>query len=163
MKASHEYQWAPNLPYIDVRRFIAERLRHEPPSHELDIEVCKFLDKPIVPCTQNLEAAIALIPKCWWWHLSHLEAQVIPTVPVEGAPISNGQLYDFYGRPVGFTAMCHERSELAVALCEALLKARYDLPTAFVVQASASAYNEYRSQIQSMQFRQRQKRSRRDG
>lgn len=143
----HEYKWAADLPFMEVRRFIAERLRQEPPSSDLDKQVCEFLDVAIVPCTQNLDAAISIIPD-WWWHLSHLEAKVTPTVAVKGAPISNGSLYDWYGRPVGFRAMCMDRSQLPAALCEALLKARYDLPDAFVVEASASAHNDSNSRMQ---------------
>lgn len=151
----HEYKWAPNLPHMNVRRFIAERLRKEPPSHDLDRIACEFLGLDLsklesVPAvTRDLDAAVAAIPDGWWWHLSHLEAQVTPTVNVPGAPVSNGTMYDFYGRPVGYSAMCWGRGELPAALCEALLKARYDLPAAFVVEASAKAHNDYRFRMQS--------------
>lgn len=152
MAETHEYKWAPDLPFMDVRVFIAEKLRQEPPSHDLDKEVLKFLGadqrEPILPVTSDLDAALLLIPRNWWWHLSHLEAKIIPTTPVKGAPIDNANLYDFYGRPVGYTAMCHSRQDLPVALCEALLKARYDLPTAFVVEASAKAHNDYATRMQ---------------
>lgn len=149
----HEYKWAPDLPHMDVRRFIAERLRREKPSHELDLLTCDFLGIDLChveytpAVTRDLDRAIAAIPDGWWWHLSHLEAKVTPTVAVPGAPVSNGGMYDFYGRPVGYSAMCHERGELPAALCEALLKARYDLPTAFVVEASARAHNDYMTRM----------------
>ncbi len=149
---THEYQWAPDLPFMDVRKFIAEKLRSEQPSHELDLEVLKFLSQdvrePILPVTSDLDAAILLIPRDWWWHLSHLEAKIIPTTPLKGAPVSNSQLYDWYGKPVGYSAMCHERQQLPAAVCEAMLKAYYDLPAAFVVEASAKAHNDYISMMQ---------------
>jgi hypothetical protein len=159
MTDKHEFQWAENLPHMGVRRFIAERLRSELPSLELDEIVCRYLNiDRVVPCTSNLQAAISLIPRDWWWHLSHLEAKVIPTTPVNGAPVSNAQLYDFYGKPIGFAAMTHERSTLAVAVCEALLKAYYDLPSAFVVEASASAHVDFMSKMQRLKHSNHNKR-----
>lgn len=142
-------EWAPDLPFMEVRHFIVERLRKTPPSPELSGVVCKFLEVPPTACTENLDSAISIIPKGWWWHLSHLEASVTPTVAVPGAPASNGTMYDFYGRPVHFHAMCFERRDLPVALCEALLKARYDLPAALIVSASALEENASRNRRQS--------------
>lgn len=153
----HEYKWAPDLPHMEVRRFIAERLRKEKPSRKLDLLTSDFLGIDLCPVTRDLDRAIAAIPDGWWWHLSHLEAKVTPTVPVPGAPVSNGGMYDFYGRPVGYSAMCWDRQQLPAALCEALLKARYDLPTAFVMEASAMAHNEMRTRMQSYSHNRRNK------
>ena len=111
-----------------------------------------MLGVAIVPCTRDLQAAVSLIPDGWWWHLSHLEANVTPTKDVPGAPISNSTLYDWYGRPVGFRAMCFDRDGLPAALCEALLKARYDLPEGFVVEASKLAHNEHRKRIDQFHY-----------
>lgn len=147
-------EWAPNLPHMEVRRFIAEILRKKEPSKNIDIIVCNFLDMVSdVPCTQYLDAAIGLIPDGWWWHMSHLEVVVIPTYDVPNSPVSNSKLYDFFGKPVGYSAMCWDRKELPVALCEALLKARYDLPTAFYVEASKKEELDYRNRVNRLRYK----------
>ena len=147
--------WNEDLPHLEVRKFIAERLRQEPPSLELSTIVCQFLGVPEQDhdhVTGSLMSAISLIPEGWWFHLSHLEAKVIPTHDIEGAPVSNSNMYDFFGKPVGYSAISWDRSQLPVALCEALLKARYDLPTAFAVEASAKAHNDQMSLYQRAKF-----------
>ena len=35
--------------------------------------------------TESIDAALTLVPEGWWWHLSHIHAQVCPTHPIEGA------------------------------------------------------------------------------
>lgn len=157
MTDKHKFKWGKNLPYMPVRRFIAERLRAEKPSVELDRIACRFLKIEARPITKDLDVAISAIPDGWWWHLSHLEAEVVPTRGVPGIPVSNGTLYDFYGKPVGFTAMCLDREDLPRAMCEALLKARYDLPTAFVVEASMSEHVDYMSRMMGYSYARRQR------
>lgn len=75
----------------------------------------------------DLGAAVDLIPSGWWWHISHLEAQVLPTVPGDGrlaGVISNGRFYEKSGRPTAFTSLSFERENLPRAVCCAYLKAR---------------------------------------
>lgn len=130
-------KWAPNLPHMPVREFISDVLHSEASPREKSEGVCKFLGIPYAPVTSDIAAALSLIPDCWF-HISHLEVTITPTAPVKGAEsvLSNGGAYDRYGRPVGYTAQVWKRELLPQAICEALLKAKYDLPTAFVVEAS---------------------------
>lgn len=148
MNEDKDINWAPDLPYMEVREFLVHELR-EPGSEELDRRVCELLDvSPVVPCTRDLMAAVSMIPDGWWWNIDHHSASVTPTVPVEGAPVSNGTMYDWHGRPVSFGAMSWSREELPVAMCEALIKARYDLPDALVVEKSATEVLDYRRKYQ---------------
>jgi len=140
--SDYTHKWAPGLPHMEVRLFLVEKLRSEraTPGPALDRAVCRLLKvKPVRPVSTDLAAAISLIPEGWWWHISHLEAQVIPTRPAPGMEglVSNGASYDGYGRPVTYRAMCHDREDLPLSVCTAMIMAAYDLPAAFVVQASA--------------------------
>jgi hypothetical protein len=128
------------LPYMDVRLFISEVLRSDEPDgiDGRSRQVCVYLGVDYVyGCTKDIRAALQLIPDGCWWHLSHLEASITPTSElVGGAPVSNAARYDQWGRPISYSAMAWSRDQLPVAICEALLKAKFDLPNAFMVNAS---------------------------
>lgn len=71
----------------------------------------------------------------FWWGVSHLEAWVCPTVKM--GPVNNSARYDKKGRPIIYRE--HRLgTPVAESLCRAYLKAKYDLPPAFMVEASYS-------------------------
>lgn len=126
------------MPHMDVRRLISDEL-HGKPKKDLDKRICAMLQhKPVGAVTTNLKLALDLIPKGWWWHISHLEVKITPTGPSEFAQVSNAVDYDENGYPLSYRAMYFgNRDDIPRCICEAMLKARYDLPCAFVVVASA--------------------------
>lgn len=76
--------------------------------------------------TAELSAAVSLLPRHWWWHVSHMHASVTPTTPVEGAEsvLSNAGRYDDQGSPVHYdTLVAWEYDRLALALCASLFTA----------------------------------------
>lgn len=101
------------------------------PSEDLDVRVfkamSKFLPDLLPGCfTRCLDDALRLIPPGWWWHISHMEARVIPTCPVAGTGgmLSNAGRYDDKGRPVGYDALIsHEKERSALALSAAVISA----------------------------------------
>lgn len=126
----------PSLPHFAVRSFLAAR----EPGPDFDRQFAVFAGLPTGPSysTDLNEIIAALNAKGWWWHLSHMDASVIPTTPVEGSDgmLSNGTSYDREGRPISYHSH-FARDAPALSLCTAWLKAVYDLPDAFYVQASA--------------------------
>ena len=109
---------------------LAHRLATKPvPRRELDREVHRILlhlhcEEP-PGYTSDLNAAISLIPAGWWWHISHLEVEVIPNRPDADIPISNAHDYHFTGKPIGYG--CHlwgVRDAIPSAICSAVILAR---------------------------------------
>lgn len=140
--SDYTHKWAPGLPHMEVRLFLVEKLRGDKaaPGPALDRAICRLMKvKPVRPVSTDLAAAISLIPDGWWWHLSHIEATVTPTCPAPGMEglVSNGASYDGYGRAVSYSSLLPDRAALPLAVCTAVIMAAYDLPAAFVVQASA--------------------------
>ena len=75
--------------------------------------------------TASIDAAMTTVPEGWWWHISHLEASVLPAAECKDIPVSNGVLYERDGRPVKFTShIFHNRQRVSPAICCAALKAR---------------------------------------
>ena len=126
----------PHLPHQEIREFIP-RLTLQNAGDELSEMVCQFLGIPFSPVTTSVEAALGAIPDGWWWNVSHHEVRVIPTNSANArSPVMNAARYDSAGRPVDYVAMCWSKREIPIRICEALLKAKYDLPNAFYILAS---------------------------
>lgn len=128
----------PNLPHYEVRVFLSERVT----GRQFDVKFAELVGLPVGPAySSNLNIVISALCKTgWWWHLSHLEAVVIPTRPVKGAEdmIDNAAIYDRSGRTVGFRVTAHQPGSKAIALCKAWVRAVYNLPAAFFVEESES-------------------------
>lgn len=78
--------------------------------------------------TRYTEAAFNLFPAdLWWWHISHLDASVIPTAQGPGVlagVITNGCLYEHDGRPARYDSyISYDVKRVPVALCCAAIKA----------------------------------------
>lgn len=121
---------------------LVEDLKRSPTASEaLDLRVESFLNDghaavPGAPYTSSTDAAMLLVPVGWWWHLSHLEARVIPTSPWPGMPVSDSMDYHFDGRPLAYACMYFGvRERMAIAVCIAALRARLGL----LVKAKAKA------------------------
>lgn len=126
------------LPHPEIRQLIN---RLELSEFGLDAEVMKALkwNETDIHPTTSLPDALSLIPVTWWWHISHLQAVVIPTSDVKGMPFSNASRHDKKGRPITYRSDAHyDRSKLPAAICAAMLKAVYNLPAAFAVRATAT-------------------------
>lgn len=128
----------PTLPHYHVRVLLS---RHEA-GPAFDREFSRLVGIPTGPSySTDLNHVVSAISKTgWWWHLSHLEAVVTPTTPVEGSGgmLSNSTAYDRNGSPIRYWSINSKNP--ALSLCEAWLKAMYDLPDAFYVVASQTEY-----------------------
>ncbi len=123
------------LPFYEVRQFLANAT----PGKSFDAEFARLIRLPVGPrYSANLNAVVSEIStRPYWWHLSHIQAVVIPTAPASGgAPVSNSQLYDREGSPIKYTSMITEAGH-AMALCRSWLKSAFDLPAAYYVHPSA--------------------------
>lgn len=104
------------------------------PTRDKDQQLHKvFATTPVESCpeyTKSIDAAITLIPHGWWWHISHLEAQVCPSHPLPDIPIDNAIDYYPTGRPIQYScSLFGNRNALAVAVCKAMLLAHLALKT----------------------------------
>ena len=135
---NHKFYDYHELPHPEIRQLI-DRLHHG--EADLDAEVMKALnwnETSILP-TIELKDALSLIPETWWWHISHLEACVIPTTPPEGLPFSTAKWRNKKGRPITYRSDAHyDRTRLPSAICVAMLMAVYNIPAAMAVQATAT-------------------------
>lgn len=126
----------PTLPHYEVRVFLTETKA----GTAFDERFATLVGATPGPhYSTDLNAVVgALNALGWWWHLSHLSAEVIPTSPVRGMEglLSNGSAYDREGRPVTYRSS-FAREQPALCLCTAWVMAVYDLPSAYHVVASA--------------------------
>jgi hypothetical protein len=104
------------------------------PSRSFDERIAAVLCIPadkrhLVPAYTSLtDAAMRLVPPGWWWHVTHLEVEVLPTSPWPDAPISDALDYHFNGRPLGYgCSYFGARDKIALAVCIAALRARLGL------------------------------------
>ena len=122
-----------SLPHYEVRCFLGAA----EPGPKADDEFARLLRLPVgPPYSSDLNSAVTALDHLgWWWHLSHIEAQVTPTTSLKEVPISNATQYDREGHPISYTSCVLERNR-AFVLMEAAIKAAYDLPDAYYVVAS---------------------------
>ena len=142
MVDAYDYE---GLPHPQIRQLV-DRLERGETGHNIDSAVIAALKAggsgALSPNT-DIFHAIKLIPEQWWWHVSHLGAEIIPTTPAPGleSVLSNATRHGPDGRPIRYNAMAHyDRQALPRAVCAAMLKAVYDLPAAFAVRASTSSH-----------------------
>jgi len=145
MNADCDYDYD-GLPHPEIRQLVSRLEESSIGSSDLDDAVMRSLragehrGEEFQP-TRNIDDAIFLIPTNWWWNVTHLGAEVIPTVPAPGAEavMTNAGKYDERGRPIRYSSMSHyDRAHLPCAVCAAMLKAVYNLPMAYGVQATAT-------------------------
>lgn len=126
----------PTLPHYEVRRFLAGQAA----GVAFDITFALLVGLPKGPAySTDLNVLVsALNDSGHWWHLSHLKAAVILTSPAPGLDglVTNSAAYDREGTPIEYTASFSSDAP-ARTLCEAWVKAVYDLPTAYFTEASA--------------------------
>lgn len=131
-----------HLPYPEIRRLVSD-IEGNKIGSDVDKRVLTALkhSEIYIHPTTSLADAIGLIPKDWWWSISHLEACITPTVYAPGfeGVMHNSMYYDKKGRPISHRASVNwDRSNLPAAICAAMLKAVYNLPTAYFVDACAT-------------------------
>lgn len=138
-----EFQIDKTLPHYAIRVWLS----HAKPGAAFDAEFAQQVGLPIGPAysTDLNVIAKALNEKSCWWHLSHLEANVISTEPVKGAEgyLSNSARHDSRGAPVTYTQLAYDGA--AFALCVAWIKAIFDLPDGYYVKASGLEQQEERN------------------
>jgi len=76
------------------------------PSADLDRRIAAVIGgdgEPgkTAPCTSSTDAALLAVLEAWWWTVSHLEAEVMPTAPGTGAPIADGMDWEKRANPAG--------------------------------------------------------------
>lgn len=129
----------PSLPHYSVRQTLAELHADNLASHQ---QIASLLHWPTGEnYATDLNAVVAQLRRLeWWWHLSHIQATVIPTRDADGplaGLMSNSAKYDREGHPIQYLDS-FAREQPALSLCRAAIKATYDLPDAFYVNASHS-------------------------
>lgn len=129
----------PSLPHYVVRQTLAGLRADDPEAHQ---QIASLLQWPTGESyATDLNAVVAQLSRLeWWWHLSHIQATVTPTRDADGplsGLVSNSAKYDREGRPIEYVDS-FAREHPALSLCRAAIKATYDLPPAFYVDASHS-------------------------
>lgn len=138
MTEAPEYDFL-DLPHPEVRRLIS-RLARGGHGYDIDSAVIRALKagaSGALSPSSNLSHALMLIPENWWWHIGHLQAEIIPTGPADGLPWSNAARHYPNGKPVRYSSPAHyDRAQLPRAVCAAMVRAAYDIPDGYAVQAS---------------------------
>lgn len=88
---------------------------------ELLAAVLRLPQPPSQPYT--VEFALSAVPGDWWFHVSHLTCEVVPTATDPCVPWHNSQFYRENGSPVRFRHTPVGRANVAHALLCARLKA----------------------------------------
>ena len=127
------------------------------PCTEFDVRIACFLQGVDPPADGGWDAfaaagrtprytsvqddAMLLVPPGWWWHISHLEAEVIPTHPLPDFPVSNSADYRFGGRPVSYgCTLWGDRSLIAHSIATAAMLARLGLLLKAMAKAEDRMY-----------------------
>lgn len=118
------------VPLLEV--LLEELQTSMQPSAEFDRRVHLLIGrdqtKPVEAYTSSMDAALLAVPPGWWWHLSHLESQVMPTSHWHDAPVSDAMDYHFNGRPLAYSCATYgSRDKIAISICIAALRARLGL------------------------------------
>lgn len=134
------------LPHPEIRQLVSD-IEDREVGPQIDKRIMEALNRhdPFVICpTISLSDALSLVPEKWWWYISHLEACITPTVNAPGFEglMSNAGAYDKRGKVISYRSSHYDRSALPSAICAAMLKAVYNLPTAYGVQAYATDKDE---------------------
>lgn len=69
-----------------------------------------------------------MIPEGWWYSISHLRVELIPTVAVPGIPVSNGAAYWDDGNIKKYSMHLSKISDAPRGICFAFLKVLLNRP-----------------------------------
>jgi hypothetical protein len=128
------------LPHPEMRQLVSDIELGET-GPKIDERILKALKREklnIFPTT-SLTDALSLIPENWFWHLSHLEVVISPTEDSAGfmSRLYNTKHFSYR------SYVLSNRSFLPSAICSTMVRAVYNLPTAYAVDAYMTANDEF--------------------
>jgi hypothetical protein len=115
---------------ISDLRALSAAIGRRLPSRELDAEIHAVFcsdaayAEALPAYTRDIDAAMRLVPPGWWFHFSHIKADVVPTTQIPGIPMSDSSDHGLDGRPVRYCSMTFgDRGMMALGICGAVVLA----------------------------------------